>query len=68
MYATFLNLPIKLFPCNAGRTIYVPGIARHWIAEHPVKTLNVAGSRESQHPGIYHQALTLLLTFFAGQN
>jgi len=24
MYATFLNLPIKLFPCNAGRTIYVP--------------------------------------------
>jgi len=26
MYATFLWVPVKLFPCNAGRTIYDPAL------------------------------------------
>jgi len=38
---------------------------RYWMSEHQVKTLNIAGSRESQHPGIYRQAFTLLLNLLA---
>ncbi len=28
-------------------------VVRHWIAENEIRVLNVAGSRESKHPGIY---------------
>lgn len=33
---------------------------RSWLAAHSLKTLNVAGPRESKHPGIYRQALRFL--------
>ncbi len=32
-----------------------------WTEEHGIETLNVAGPRESQKPGIYGQALRFLL-------
>ena len=31
-----------------------------WLRENAIQTLNVAGPRESQRPGIYHQTLALL--------
>jgi len=38
---------------------------RRWLDEQRVVMLNTAGSRESQHPGIYRQAFTLLLNLLA---
>jgi hypothetical protein len=35
-------------------------VIRRWLAEHAIRTLNVAGPRESGAPGIYQQARTLL--------
>ena len=32
----------------------------HWITEHGIEILNVAGPRESKHPGIYQEAFKLL--------
>ena len=38
---------------------------RSWIEEHGIKTLNVAGPRESKHPGVIHcQALAYLRKLF----
>jgi hypothetical protein len=34
--------------------------ARHWLAKNRVSTLNVAGPRESEFPGIYEQARRFL--------
>ena len=31
-----------------------------WLREHRIRTLNVAGPRESQHPGIHEQACGFL--------
>lgn len=39
--------------------------ARQWLREHRVRTLNVAGPRESQQPGIYSQAQDFLLELIA---
>jgi len=41
-----------------------PGAIRRWMAEHGVTTLNVAGPRESQSPGISAQAAELLKRLF----
>ncbi len=38
--------------------------ARNWLIDHRIKTLNVAGSRESQQMGIYLQAREFLLQLF----
>lgn len=35
-----------------------------WVNENDIKTLNVAGPRESQAPGIYLSSFTLLRKFF----
>jgi hypothetical protein len=36
----------------------------HWITQHGVETLNVAGSRASKDPGIYNATLNILETVF----
>jgi hypothetical protein len=36
-----------------------------WISDHNIRTLNVAGCRESSHPGIYDYATKVLDFFFA---
>ena len=38
-----------------------PKAIRHWIEEFNISTINVAGGRESKHPGIYRQATRLLI-------
>jgi hypothetical protein len=35
-----------------------------WITQHGVETLNVAGSRASKDPGIYHATMNILETVF----
>ncbi len=40
---------------------------RRWLDEAGVRTLNVAGPRESQAPGIYDQAAALLGTVIGGE-
>jgi len=61
------------FAKAAGKPVYLVDLEaavdeqaiRHWLDEQWAATLNIAGSRESQHPGIYHQTLTLLLNLLA---
>ena len=38
-----------------------PGSVVEWTEKHGIETLNVAGPRESQKPGIYSQALRFML-------
>jgi hypothetical protein len=40
---------------------------RRWIDEHDIAVLNVAGPRESECPGIYGRARSLLLALLAGR-
>ncbi|MHC4218288.1 MAG: putative molybdenum carrier protein [Planctomycetota bacterium] len=42
------------------RTQASPELIRRWIRMNDIRTLNVAGPRESGHPGIYEKALELL--------
>ena len=36
------------------------GTVKDWLHRHHIGTLNIAGPRESKHPGIYNQAVDLL--------
>ena len=38
---------------------------KEWTVKHDIRTLNIAGPRESKCPGIYIQALTLLQQLFS---
>ena len=38
-----------------------PDVSDEWLAEHQIKTLNVAGPRESQQPGIYDRVVQFLI-------
>ena len=37
-----------------------PDVSDSWLAEHNIRTLNVAGPRESQQPGIYNRVTKFL--------
>jgi hypothetical protein len=39
---------------------------RRWLAEHRVATLNVAGPRESQQPGIAEEARRFMIALLSG--
>ncbi len=39
---------------------------RHWLAEHKIRVLNVAGDRESKEPGIGDAVLAFLMASLAG--
>jgi hypothetical protein len=41
---------------------------RQWLASHRIETLNVAGPRESQSPGIQAQTHQFLVTLFKGRS
>lgn len=41
-----------------------PDAVLKWIAQHGIANLNVAGPRESNHPGIYRMAYEFLLRIF----
>jgi hypothetical protein len=42
-----------------------PAMIRQWLGTHAIASLNVAGPRESQSPGIYDRVLTLLMRVLA---
>jgi Circularly permutated YpsA SLOG family len=49
-------------PCFALQVaVAQPAAVRAWLAGHAIATLNVAGPRESEAPGIYGQARAFLL-------
>ena len=65
------TLATKIFAEKAGKPYYVAqvdeGVTAHmaadvlaWLQAHAIKTLNVAGPRESKRPGIYWLTLDLL--------
>ncbi len=49
-------------PCIAVTPETDPAALRSWLARHGAAVLNVAGPRESEAPGIYQRARTLLET------
>jgi hypothetical protein len=55
-------------PCLVVSLEGVPDVAaaRRWLAEHRIGTLNVAGPRESQSPGIGQQAAEYLRALLSG--
>jgi hypothetical protein len=51
--ATKMNKPLLIVELNAPAN---PGMVREWLVRSGIRTLNVAGPRESQARGIYRQA------------
>lgn len=45
-----------------------PKAVEKWLAENKIETLNVAGPRESQRPGIYEKTVQLLRSYWATSN
>lgn len=41
-----------------------PEQLRAWVEEHSIRTLNVAGNRESTNPGIFERTRTLIIDAF----
>lgn len=52
-------------PCRivdlGKQSVSEPAATRRWLGRTRARTLNVAGPRESAHPGIYHEAREFLL-------
>lgn len=71
--AKILNKPLLVFTLNPSNDIES---ILEWLTCYTIQTLNIAGPRESQNPGIYDDTCTLLrqllsskpsLTFASGQ-
>ena len=59
-FARQLGKPHFIIQVDAGVMTAVTASVLAWLRENAIQTLNVAGPRESQRPGIYHQTLALL--------
>ena len=59
-FARQLGKPHFIVQVDAVVTGDVIASVLAWLREHAIQTLNVAGPRESQRPGIYHQTVALL--------
>ncbi len=60
-----LRRPVFSWPSDAVEDV---GLFRRWLQVYAVDTLNVAGPRESESPGIYERARRILRAYFAGEN
>jgi hypothetical protein len=60
-----LGRPLFTWPADAVEDV---GLFRRWLQVYGIQTLNVAGPRESESPGIYLQARRILLACFGGSN
>ncbi len=60
--------PFTVLPWRSGRPIPLDAASdfRHWLAEHEIRVLNVAGDRESKEPGIHDTVFAFLLASLAG--
>ena len=59
-FAQQLGKPHFIVQVDAGVTAEVIASVLAWLRDKAIQTLNVAGPRESQRPGIYHQTIALL--------
>ncbi|TSA26807.1 MAG: molybdenum cofactor carrier [Bacteroidetes bacterium] len=53
-----------LFTCDLEQPIPVRRF-QSWIRKNQIRTLNIAGPRESQQPGIYSRVIDILAKLFA---
>lgn len=60
-----LDRPLFAWPADAVEDV---GLFRRWLQVHGIQTLDVAGPRESEAPGIYLRARRILLAFLGGTN
>lgn len=60
-FARRLGKPLLVVPLDAGVTRESAAGVLAWLREHQIQTLNVAGPRESQRPGIYRLTGELLM-------
>jgi hypothetical protein len=58
-----LGKPVYPWPVTSPEDV---GAFRRWLQVFGVRTLNVAGPRESESPGIYHPAARVLRACFGG--
>lgn len=58
------RLTIDLEEYSAGEVDQIRGCVFEWLQSNHVATLNVAGPRESQSPGIHQQVFELLTRIF----
>ena len=59
-FARQLGKPHFIVQVDAGVSADVIASVLAWLRKNAIQTLNVAGPRESQRPGIYHQTVALL--------
>lgn len=59
-FAQQQSKPVLVFQVDAGIPISAAQSVLAWLREHTIKTLNVAGPRESKRPGIYRLTYKLL--------
>jgi len=60
-----LGRPVFSWPADATEDV---GLFRRWLQVYGVQTLNVAGPRESEAPGIYRHARRILRAYLGGEN
>ena len=60
-FAQRLGKPLLVVPLDDGVTRETTARVLAWLREHQIQTLNVAGPRESQRPGIYRLTGELLM-------
>ena len=63
--ARLLRRPLYTFHAGAAEDV---GAFRRWLSVYRVATLNVAGPRESESPGIYAEARRILTALLGGGN
>jgi hypothetical protein len=61
VFAQRINKPHFILQLDHGVTAEVVASVIGWIQQHDIKTLNVAGPRESKRPGIYSLTRELLI-------
>jgi len=66
VFAQRLNKPHLVVQLDHGVSAKVVAGVFEWFQQHDIKTLNVAGPRESKRPGIYRLTLELLVKVDAG--
>jgi hypothetical protein len=60
-----LGRPLYTFHAGSPEDV---GMFRRWLQVYRVRTLNVAGPRESESPGIYAEARRILTALLGGTN
>ncbi|AOY02208.1 hypothetical protein BJP62_05175 [Jeongeupia sp. USM3] len=62
IFAEQMGKPCLIVQLDAGVTVEVASSVLAWLREHAIRTLNVAGPRESKRLGIYRLTVELLQT------